>query len=356
MFDKLRQLEARFEEVELKLQSQDAFAKPERARDLLRERARLVRIVEPYREYERLERSRVEARQLLGEGGDPDLRELARAELPGLERDLLVLKDRLQRLLVDDDPNAQRDVIMEIRGGVGGDEATLFAADLFRMYVRYAERHQFKVEVLSSAASDVKGLKEVIFAVSGEAAYDRLHLESGGHRVQRVPDTEAQGRIHTSLATVAVLPDVEELEVELKDEHIRFETYRAGGPGGQSVNKTSSAVRLTHVPSGLVVQCQDESSQHKNRAKAMRVLRARLYEMEDRKRRAERDETRKLQVGSGDRSERIRTYNFPQNRVTDHRLKNNFTLDRLIDGDLDALFDELKRYEIDERLKTMSAS
>ncbi|MBK6941120.1 MAG: peptide chain release factor 1 [Planctomycetes bacterium] len=354
MLDKLRQLAQRFEDVEQRLQSQDAFAKPEVARQLLRERAQLVRIVEPYREFERMLRSRDEAVQLLKDGGDVELCELARAELPQLEHSIAQLGDKLGRLLVDDDPNAQRDAIMEIRGGVGGDEATLFAADLFRMYTRYAERHGFKVEVLSAAPSEVKGFKEVVFAVAGSGAFDRLHLESGGHRVQRVPDTEAQGRIHTSLATVAVLPDAEDVDVELRVEDIRFDTYRSGGPGGQSVNKTSSAVRLTHLPSGLVVQCQDEASQHKNRAKAMRVLRARLYELEETKRRTERDESRRAQVGSGDRSERIRTYNFPQNRVTDHRLKDNYTLDRVIDGDLDDLLDRLKRHEIDERLKGLA--
>ena len=278
---------------------------------------------------------------------------MARAEVEELLQSEADLYEALQRLLVDDDPNADKDVIIEIRSGVGGDEASLFAADLFRMYSRYAERNKFKIEVLSANPSGVKGYKEIIFGMAGNLTYEKLRYESGGHRVQRVPETESQGRVHTSLATVAVLPEVEDLEIELKTEDIKMDTFRAGGPGGQNVNKTSSAVRLTHEPTGLVVSCQDESSQHKNRAKAMRVLRARLYELEENRRSSERDETRKGQVGSGDRSERIRTYNFPQNRVTDHRLKENYTLDRLVDGDLERLFSDLKLLDIEAKLKTL---
>jgi peptide chain release factor 1 len=353
MLEKLQQIAARYGEVEALLQDPEVFKDAARAQALLREQGRLKGTVFAYRRYLGLLERKAEAEAVLAEGDDAELAELARGELADLERGERETMDELRRLLVDDDPNAGRDVIVEIRAGVGGDEASLFAADLFRMYSRWAERKKFRVELLSATPSDVRGYKEVIFSVAGDGAYDRLKHESGGHRVQRVPDTESQGRIHTSLATVAVLPEAESVEVDIKDEDIKFDTFRAGGPGGQNVNKTSSAVRLTHLPTGLVVTCQDESSQHKNRAKAMRVLRARLFEMEESRRRAERDRTRRSQIGSGDRGERIRTYNFPQGRVTDHRLKENFNVDRIIDGDLDALLDELKRLDIEEKLKTL---
>jgi peptide chain release factor 1 len=353
MLEKLKQIAARYDEVEALLQDPEVFKDGARAQALQREHGRLRGTVSAYRRYLALLERKAEAEAVLAEGDDAELAELARSELVELVRGEHEAMDELRRMLVDDDPNAARDVIVEIRAGVGGDEASLFASDLFRMYSRWAERRRFKVELLSASPSDVRGYKEVIFSIAGEGAYDRLKHESGGHRVQRVPDTESQGRIHTSLATVAVLPEVEAVEVDLKDEDIRFDTFRAGGPGGQNVNKTSSAVRLTHQPTGLIVTCQDESSQHKNRAKAMRVLRARLFEMEESRRREERDRTRRSQIGSGDRGERIRTYNFPQGRVTDHRLKENFNVDRIIDGDLDPMLDELKRLDIEEKLKTL---
>ncbi len=353
MLEKLREISRRYDEIEKLLEDPTVCSDSARSRSLLRERGRLQKTVEAFRRFEKVDRQRQEAEEIIAAGADDDLVELARSERADLEEQRDQLYEQLRRLLVDDDPNAAKDAIVEIRGGVGGDEATLFAASLFRMYSRYAERHHFKVEILTSSESEVGGLKEVIFAMSGPGAFEKLHYESGGHRVQRVPDTENQGRIHTSLATVAVLPEAEDVEIDIRDEDIRMDTFRAGGPGGQNVNKTSSAVRLTHEPSGIVVSCQDESSQHKNRAKAMRVLRARLYDREEEKRRNERDATRRTMVGSGDRSERIRTYNFPQNRMTDHRLKENYNLQRIIEGDLDTLIDDLKRLDIDEKLKSL---
>ncbi len=353
MLDKLRQLAARFDEIEAMLGTPEVATDAARSRALMRERGGLQRTVEVFREYERVIATRDEARQILVSGNDPEYAALAREELARTEEAEARLRSELERLLVDDDPNSLKDVIMEIRAGVGGDEASLFAADLFRMYSKWAERHGLRIEVMTSNESEVGGLKEIIFSVSGDRPYDRLRYESGGHRIQRVPTTETQGRIHTSLATVAVLPEAEEIEVAVRDDDIKIDTFRSGGPGGQNVNKVSSAVRLTHLPSGLVVVCQDEASQHKNRAKALRVLRARLFEMEDRKRREERDAARRGMVGSGDRSERIRTYNVPQNRVTDHRAKENYNFDRVIDGDLDALFQDLKKQDIDDRLKRL---
>ena len=353
MLDKLRKIADRYDEVSKLLESSEICVDPVKSRPLLRERGRLQKTVDLYREFESVLQQKQEAQGLLEAGDDPEMLQMARAEVEQLDQREADLLGELQRLLVDDDPNADKDVIVEIRSGVGGDEASLFAADLFRMYSRYAERHHFKIEVLSAHPSGVKGFKEIIFGMSGPAAYEKLRYESGGHRVQRVPETESQGRVHTSMATVAVLPEVEAVEIDIRDEDVKMDTFRAGGPGGQNVNKTSSAVRLTHEPTGTVVICQDESSQHKNRAKAMRVLRARLFELEQSKRDSERDEDRKTQVGSGDRSERVRTYNFPQNRMTDHRLKENYTLDRVVDGDLAQLFDDLKLFDIEARLKAL---
>jgi peptide chain release factor 1 len=353
MLEKLRQLVARFESIDLQLATAEIASDPRRSRDLMRERGHLQRIVEVFRDYERVVRDRAGAEQMLLAGGDPELHALARQEQKELAQRQIELEDELRRLLVDDDENSGKDIIVEIRAGVGGDEASLFVADLFRMYSKFAEHHSLRIEVLASSPSEVGGLKEVIFSVSGERVWDRLRYESGGHRVQRVPQTETQGRIHTSLATVAVLPEAQETEVAVRDEDVRVDIFRSGGPGGQNVNKVSSAVRLTHLPTGLVVVCQDESSQHKNRAKAQRVLRARLYDLEDRKRREQRDAARRGMVGSGDRSERIRTYNVPQNRVTDHRLKENYLFERVIEGDLDPMLEMLKRRDIDEKVAAL---
>lgn len=353
MLDKLRQLVARFEAIDLQLATPEVASDPRRSRELLLERGRLERTVSSFREYERVLAERSDAKALIERGGDPEIVALAKDELVALSARESELHDALRRQLVDDDPNCGKNAIVEIRAGVGGDEASLFAAELFRMYARYGERHGMRIEVLASSPSEVGGLKEIIFSVAGERAWDRLRYEGGGHRIQRVPQTETQGRIHTSLATVAVLPEAEETEIELRDEDVRIDIFRSGGPGGQNVNKVSSAVRLTHLPSGIVVVCQDESSQHKNRSKAQRVLRARLKELEDRKKRDARDAARRGMVGSGDRSERIRTYNAPQNRVTDHRLNQNFQFERVIEGDLDPMLDALTRRDIDEKLAAL---
>jgi peptide chain release factor 1 len=284
------------------------------------------------------------------------MREMAREELKELEAKLTEADDRLKFLLIPKDPLDEKDIIMEIRGGAGGDEAALFAADLFRMYSRFAEGKKWKIEVMSSNETELGGLKEIIFSVSGKNVYENLRYESGVHRVQRVPATEASGRIHTSTVTVAVLPEAEETEIDIKQEDLRIDVMRAGGPGGQCVNTTDSAVRITHLPSGIVVHCQDEKSQIKNKAKAMRILRARIYEMEEAKAQAERAEARKNQVGTGDRSERIRTYNFPQNRLTDHRINLTlYKLDLVMQGDVGELFDALKLTAREELLKATAS-
>ena len=310
-------------------------------------------IVEQYRSYQQFEVSKEEAEAILAdESSDDDLRELAEAELAEAQEKLTAEEGELMKLFVMEDADANRNVIMEIRPGTGGEEAALFAGDLFRMYVRYAETQRWKMEVLSSSESDLDGFREVIIGISGKDVYKMLRYESGGHRVQRVPVTEASGRIHTSAATVAVLPEVEDVDVDLNPEDIRMDFYRASGPGGQSVNKTSSAVRLVHEPTGTVVTCQDEKSQHKNRAKAMRILRSRVYEQMQSEKDRERAATRKSQIGSGDRSERIRTYNFPQNRVTDHRINLTlYDLENVMMGSLDPLVAALVEYDTEQRMK-----
>jgi len=341
MLERLAEVERRYEELERLVTDPAVIANRREFAKLGRERAQLEEIVSGYRERQRLERDLVQHRDLLHDP-DGDVRELARAELPDLEQRLALLDERLRALLLPRDPNDDRNTVLEIRAGTGGEEAALFAADLFRMYSRYAEGRGWRIEVLSSSPTGIGGFKEVIALVQGEAAFSRLKYEGGVHRVQRVPATETQGRIHTSAVTVAVLPEAEDVEIDIPDKDLRVDVFRSSGPGGQSVNTTDSAVRITHGPSGLVVTCQDEKSQHKNKAKALKILRARLLERARQEQQSQIAANRRAMVGSGDRSEKIRTYNFPQNRVTDHRV--NLTLhqlDRVLDGALDALVDAL---------------
>ena len=350
MIDRLAELEARYEEIGTLLSSPDAAADPARLADLGRELSRLEPIVAAGREWRRVREQLAEAREMATDP-DEELRALAAEEIAGLEASESELDARLRGLLVPPDPNDERDIILEIRAGAGGEEAALFAADLYRMYARYAERRRWKVEVLSTSESEGGGLKELIAEVRGEGAYSRLKFESGVHRVQRVPTTEAQGRIHTSTATVSVLPEAEEVDVHIEEKDLRIDVYRSSGPGGQSVNTTDSAVRITHLPTGMVVAIQDEKSQHKNRAKAMSVLRSRLLEAEQARQAAERGEERRSQVGTGERSEKIRTYNFPDDRVTDHRIGLTIhNLPGLLDGDLDRLLEPLAEADRQRRL------
>jgi len=351
---KLKELEARFEEVSRELASPDVIQDPDRYRKLAKTRSELEPIVTKFREWQQVSRQIEEARQLLE---DDDLRELAEEDLRRLEPRREQLEQELKVLLLPKDPNDERNVLLEIRAGTGGDEATLFAAELFRMYSRYAESKGWKVEITSASESDIGGYKEIIALISGDQVYSRLKYESGVHRVQRVPVTESQGRIHTSAVTVAVLPEPDEIDVRIDPKDLRIETFCASGPGGQHVNRTHSAVRITHIPTGIVVSCQDEKSQIKNRAKAERVLRSRLYELERARQHAELDAQRREMVKTGDRSEKIRTYNFPQNRVTDHRIGLTlYQLGEILDGNLDPLIDALTTYYQAERLKQQDAA
>ena len=351
MQDKLRKLEELFEEKQTQLADPAVYADPALLKKLNREVKDLEPIVACWREYCRAENTVREAEELLS---DPELKEMAQEELRSGKEQMSALKEQLTVLLLPKDPNDSKNVIMEIRGGVGGEEGSLFAADLFRMYSIYAENRRWKLEIVNRSESEMGGCKEVSFVIEGEGAYSRLKFEAGTHRVQRVPETESSGRIHTSAATVAVLPEAEDVEFDINPADLQVDTFRSSGAGGQHVNKTESAIRITHLPTGVVVECQDERSQHKNRDRAMKILRSKLYEAEQEKQRMAMAAERKSQVGSGDRSERILTYNYPQNRVTDHRLtgeEKNFPLANVMNGGLDAMIDALVTADQAEKLR-----
>jgi len=349
---KLEGMLERFDALERMLCDPEVLADPKRTADIAREHGTLAHVAGLYRRWKQLDERRREAEAILADDSpDGELASLARDELAETAAAREDLFDEITEALVSESGQESRDVIVEIRPGTGGEEAALFAADLFRMYAKYAERSKWRLEMLNAQPTERGGFKEVIFSLSGKDVYAKMHNESGTHRVQRVPETEAQGRVHTSAATVAVLPEVEEVDVELADEDIKFETMRSSGPGGQNVNKVSSAVRLTHLPTNIVVSCQDEQSQHKNRAKAMRILRSRIYEAMMAQQHRQRDSERRAQIGSGDRSERIRTYNFPQNRVTDHRIDLTlYDLENVMLGDLDRVVTALLERERQQKL------
>jgi peptide chain release factor 1 len=352
MFEKLDEVEKRYEELVRLLADPRVLANPREMQKLARERAEVSKLVESYRLYKKVDEEMQESRALLLES-DEEMRELAKSELQALKERQTALEQEIRVLLLPRDPRDEKNIFLEIRAGTGGEEAALFAASLFRMYAKYAEMNRWRVEVMNQNPTGLGGFKEIIALIEGKGVYSRLKYESGVHRVQRVPVTEASGRIHTSTVTVAVLPEADEVEVEINPNDLRIDVYRSSGPGGQSVNTTDSAVRITHLPTGMVVTCQDEKSQHKNKAKALKVLRARLLDQLIEERRSEISEERKSQVGSGDRSERVRTYNFPQNRLTDHRLGLTlYRLDGILEGDLGEVINALNTHFQAESLKS----
>ena len=356
MWEKLKQLARRYDEIGELLEVPEIYADPKKLRALTREQKELSAVVETYRAYQKCEDDIVQALELVS---DPELKDMAQEELNTAKAEKERLFDELRVLLLPRDPNDDKNVIVEIRGGVGGEESALFAADLYRMYAMYAEKRGYRVELLNYNDTELGGVKEADFIVSGDGAYSRFKFESGVHRVQRVPETESGGRVHTSTATVAVLPEMEEVDVDLRPEDIEMQVYRSSGAGGQHVNKTSSAVRLIHKPTGIVVACQEERSQVQNRAKCMQMLASKLYEMERERVESAVTNERRAQVGTGMRNERIRTYNFPQNRVTDHRLtgdNKNFNIDAVINGDLDPIIDALTMQAQAEKLRESTES
>ena len=352
MLDKLQAIEDKYLDLEAKISDPDIIADQKEWQKCTKAHAKLTDIVTVFREYRDLVKAKNDAEEIIAAGDDRELTEMAYDELKELKPQLAVYEERLTVLLLPSDPNDDKDVIVEIRGGAGGDEAALFAGVLFRMYTRYAEARGWRIEIMDSNPTELGGFKEVVFQICGDGVYGRMKFESGVHRVQRVPETESQGRVHTSTVTVAVLPEAEEVDVEINPADLRVDTYRAGGAGGQYVNKTESSVRITHLPTGIVAQCQDEKSQLKNREKCMRVLRARILENAQEEQRAATAQDRKSQVGTGDRSERIRTYNYPQGRVTDHRIGLTLhKLDIVLNGEMDELLDALLTAKQSEQLQ-----
>lgn len=356
MLEKLDLLEQRYRELGITISDPNVIARQDEWQKLMKEHANIQPIVEKYREYKSIKKELDDVEELLADDSlDAELQALAQEELKELEPRAEKVRSELQVLLIPKDPNDKKNVVVEIRAGAGGEEAALFAADLLRMYTRYAERNGWKFEVMNANYTDMGGVKEIIFVIEGEGAYSRLKYESGVHRVQRIPTTESGGRIHTSTVTVAVLPEAEDVEIDINPNDIQIDVYRSSGHGGQSVNTTDSAVRLTHIPTGIVVTCQDERSQHKNREKAMRVLKARLFDMLQSEQQSEYAEERRSQIGTGDRSERIRTYNFPQGRVTDHRIGYTiYQLEMFLDGDIDEMLNALIQADQAELIKNMA--
>ena len=356
MLEKLKQLDNRYAELGQRMENGEIYADPAAYTKCAREMKELEPIVMAYREYEKCRSAMTGAEELMS---DPEFKELAQEEYAEAKAKCAGLEEKLKILLLPKDPNDERNVIMEIRGGVGGEEGSLFACDLFRMYSMYAESKGWKIDIVNINETELGGIKEISFVVEGAGAYSRLKFEAGGHRVQRVPETESGGRIHTSAATVAVLPEAEEGEFDINPNDLQIDTYRSSGAGGQHVNKTESAIRITHIPTGVVVECQDERSQYKNKDKAMKILRSKLYEAEQAKQAAAIAAERKSQVGSGDRSDRVRTYNFPQNRVTDHRLTGdvrNFNISSVMNGGLDPIIDALVTADQAEKLRNQAES
>lgn len=352
MFQRLESVVERYERLTHLLCDPSVMNDPSKLRQFSKEQSDLEETVQTYRQYKEVSSQLQDAKDMLEEKLDDEMRDMVKMEMSELEEQQVQLQEKIRILLLPKDPNDDKNVIIEVRGAAGGDEAALFAADLYRMYVRYAEKHRFKVEILEANPTGIGGYKEIIFSVNGPGAYSRLKFESGAHRVQRIPSTESGGRIHTSTSTVAVLPEAEEVDVEINDNDVRVDLFCSSGAGGQSVNTTKSAVRLTHIPTGIVVSCQDEKSQHKNKDKAMRVLRARLLDKMQSEAFAEYAEVRKSAVGTGDRSERIRTYNFPQSRVTDHRIGLTLhKLDQVLNGELDEIIDALILHEQTELMR-----
>ncbi|HZK34445.1 MAG TPA: peptide chain release factor 1 [Bacillota bacterium] len=354
MLDRLQSIEDRYEELGQVISDPEVINRQDEWTKFIKEHSSLEEIVEHYKEYKKIMQEIEDTKIMLGDKLDKEFKEMAQAELVELEGQAEALEDQIKILLLPSDPMDEKNVVMEIRGGAGGDEAALFSAVLFRLYSRYAERQGWKTDIMSASYNDIGGIKEIIFMIEGKGAYSRLKYESGVHRVQRVPTTESGGRIHTSTATVAVLPEAEDVDIDIKQNDLRIDVFRSSGHGGQSVNTTDSAVRITHLPTGLIVTCQDEKSQHKNKDKAFKVLKARLLDAAQQEKQAEYAQNRRSQVGTGDRSERVRTYNYPQGRITDHRINLTlYKLENFLDGDIDEMVESIIQYEQVEQLKNV---